>query len=60
MEEGAYDASEHQLEYEAVAAQRSIAYSLKRIADALESKDYFDRPLKFMDVLSAIEMNGRS
>ena len=35
MEEGAYDASEHQLEYEAVLAQRSIAFSLKRIADAL-------------------------
>lgn len=35
MEEGAYDVSDHQLEYEAVASQRSIAISLKRIADAL-------------------------
>jgi len=37
MEDGAYDASEHQLEFEVVAAQRSIAISLKRIADFLDT-----------------------
>ena len=37
MEDGAYDISEYQLEYEAVAAQRSIAISLKRIADFLDA-----------------------
>lgn len=55
MEEGAYDASEFQLEAEAVAAQRSIAISLKRIADALDDGSSHT----LLETLRCIEMNGR-
>lgn len=58
MEENAYEVSEHHLEYESVLAQRSIAYSLKRIADALAPVDGQDIGNTLYYIEQAISRRG--
>jgi len=57
MEPDAYDVSEHNLEYESKVALRSIAISLKRIADMMQGDEQNCGVLYY---LSGIEQNGRN
>jgi hypothetical protein len=56
MEPDAYDVAEHNIDYESKVALRSIAISLKRIADIIEGDK---QQCGLLYYISCIEMNGR-
>jgi len=59
MEDDAYNVSEFNLDYESKISLRSIAISLKRIADAVCLPGPNKAQMNLAEVVSQIEMNTR-